>query len=377
MRIAVFHNLPAGGGKRSAYEFVKRMSCEHDLDLYQADSTTEDYLDLRSFAKRTVLVPVGGTRPRSRVTRLLALRGAQREIARRINGGGYDLVFVMQCKVSNTPHLLEYLQVPSVYYCHEPKSRSLEPQLRPKGRLSTLKTILAHVGVHAESNRARRASVICANSRFSVENVYRAFGVYPVYVPPGVAADAFRPMALQREYEVLAVGNLTVSKAMDFVISSVATLDRRPLVRIVHNTEDRSARNCLAAMAQQQGVRVVFERLSEDDLVRRYNSSGVVAYPCILEPFGLVPLEAMACETPVVAVAEGGPRETIRHGETGLLTDRNVVDFGKALQSLLENPQRARNMGALGRQDVLERWTWDQSYSHLRCALAQAVGNSP
>ena len=51
MKIALFHNLPAGGAKRSTYEWVKRLSINHDIDLFIYDERNEDFLNLKPFIK--------------------------------------------------------------------------------------------------------------------------------------------------------------------------------------------------------------------------------------------------------------------------------------------------------------------------------------
>jgi starch synthase len=90
------------------------------------------------------------------------------------------------------------------------------------------------------------------------------------------------------------------------------------------------------------------------------------------EPFGIVNLEAMACEAPVVATATGGIPEVVEDGVTGLLVpfepnaDRtepaDPVAFVEALadgiNTLLEDPARGPELGRAGRRRVLERFTW-------------------
>jgi len=113
--------------------------------------------------------------------------------------------------------------------------------------------------------------------------------------------------------------------------------------------------------------------MSDDDLVAAYNRAAVVAYPPILEPFGLVPLEAMACGVPVVGVAEAGIRETVVHGETGVLTERDPVEFGLAIKTLLEDEALRNCIGNNGRRHVLAHWTWDQSYTALEKNIYRAL----
>jgi glycosyltransferase involved in cell wall biosynthesis len=84
-----------------------------------------------------------------------------------------------------------------------------------------------------------------------------------------------------------------------------------------------------------------------------------------LEPFGLVPLEAMSCGTPVVGVREGGVQESIIHEHTGLLVKRDPEKFALAVQRLLSDKDLADEYGRNGREHVLKNWTWEQSVDSL------------
>jgi len=72
--------------------------------------------------------------------------------------------------------------------------------------------------------------------------------------------------------------------------------------------------------------------VSDEELVEVLNRATALVYTSRLEPFGFAPLEANACATPVVAVAEGGVRETMRNGVNGILVDREPEPIAHALQ---------------------------------------------
>jgi glycosyltransferase involved in cell wall biosynthesis len=355
---------------------VKHLVTKHTVDLFYIDPTSEEYLDLRPLVQRVTLVP--GPKARGGLgvlTARLPARRAYDKVAEQVNAGGYDLAFVMQCKITNSPAVLSYLKIPSLYFCHEPLARTLEPHFWARSRLTTLKRAATKWQVHVDRTNARHATVICANSLYSSENIYRAYGVYPRFSQLGVDADHFPQLDLKRERVVLSVGALQASKAHDLVIESVGTLEERPTVQFIHNSSSRGHQQYLQELADRRGVTVSFSRLVRDeDLVQAYNRAAVVAFPSHLEPFGFVPLEAMACGTPVVGVAEGGVRETVKHGVTGLLTERNPVDFGRALGQLLTDDALRVRMGAAGRQHVLDHWRWDQAFEMLDANVDRAAG---
>jgi starch synthase len=99
--------------------------------------------------------------------------------------------------------------------------------------------------------------------------------------------------------------------------------------------------------------------LEDPDLVNLYNEATVFACPSIYEPFGIINLEAMACETPVVAAAVGGIKEVVVDGETGLLVPpADPPKLARALTKVLEDPALAAKMGRAGRARVLQDFTW-------------------
>jgi len=95
-----------------------------------------------------------------------------------------------------------------------------------------------------------------------------------------------------------------------------------------------------------------------------------------LEPFGLAPLEAAACGLPAVAVAEGGARETILSGRTGLLTENDEGRFASAVSSLLTNDAQRIEMGSAAREWVLDRWTTAHAAARLEAHLLAVVASS-
>ena len=106
------------------------------------------------------------------------------------------------------------------------------------------------------------------------------------------------------------------------------------------------------------------------------NSAMVTLYAPIMEPFGFVPLESMACGTPVVGVREAGVRESVADGASGLLVDRELAEFARAVEALLSDPDRAAGMGRRGRAWVQEHWTWDQTLARLERYLVETAGGS-
>jgi len=374
MRIAFFHNLPSGGAKRTAFEFVKYLAKNHQVDLYLYDTKAEDFMDLRPLIRNTIFVEGGETAGASGIGRLVSLsrvRKASQETAKLINDGGYDLALVMQCKVSNSPFLLRHLRIPSLYFCHEPSAKIMEPHYRghaQDGRLACLKKLMLHRAMSIDRANAVSATLICTSSLYSRENLYRNYGIYPRLNYLGVDTEHFRPLGLQREPVLLCVGALNAAKGQDFVIKSVGTLSQRLPIKFIYNFAYGAAeyQSHLVRLAEKLDVSVSFDRLVTDDaLASAYNQAILTVTPTLLEPLGLVALESMACGTPVVGIAEAGVRETVLHNQTGLLTERDPREFGQAIKRLIEDQALWADMSTRGRQRALECWTWGKASLQL------------
>lgn len=106
-------------------------------------------------------------------------------------------------------------------------------------------------------------------------------------------------------------------------------------------------------------IRWLDAMLPVDDMVELYSHAAVFCCPSVYEPFGIINLEAMACETPVVASAVGGILEVVEDGVTGLLVPpRQPRELAAALNRVLGEGSRAAEMGRAGRARVEEHFSW-------------------
>jgi glycosyltransferase involved in cell wall biosynthesis len=126
-------------------------------------------------------------------------------------------------------------------------------------------------------------------------------------------------------------------------------MDIRPELVIVGNSSDELWVEYLKTLADEKKVELdILTMISDEELINLYNKAKLVVYAPYLEPFGYVPLEAMACGTPVVGVKEGGLRESILHNKTGLLTQRNEKDFANAIIKLLNDEELWNKLSQTG-----------------------------
>jgi glycosyltransferase involved in cell wall biosynthesis len=133
----------------------------------------------------------------------------------------------------------------------------------------------------------------------------------------------------------------------------------------------------LRALARRLGVadRVIFRgRVDRDAMPALLRSADAVVCAPWYEPFGIVPLEAMACGVPVVATAVGGQIDSVVHGKTGLhVPPRDPQALAAALRSLLADPERARELGRAGVRRARRLYDFDRIGASTRDVYAELL----
>lgn len=399
MKIAVFHNIPSGGAKRALFEWTRRLAGKHEIDVYSLATADNAFCDIRPFATQHHIYefaprglfnsPFGRLNQFQRWRDLGDLERVNRRIAEQINRGGYDVLFANTCMYTFIPSLLQYVKIPSVYYLHEPFGsgfyRSFErPYLKKGGWRESLNQLDPLIRLYqgrltSIQKRSVRGTVrLLSNSNFTRERIRQEFGVDAAFSPYGVDLTGFHPVEGSRcEDYVVSVGEMSPRKGFDFVVKSLAAIpaEQRPPLKLACNMVHADELAYIKNLAEHNGVQLdVLVGVNVDGLRDLYNRARLCVYAPVMEPFGLVPLEAMACGTPVVGVREGGVQESVIHEQTGLLVERDAGQFGAAVQHLLADPDLAETYGRNGREHVLQNWTWGNSVSILESHLADCAG---
>jgi glycosyltransferase involved in cell wall biosynthesis len=407
VRIAVFHHLRAGGAKRALYELVRELKARgHHLDAFTLDTADEDFLPITPLVDRLHIEPLVLPQPiqtrllpfalqylnlAQRLRQLSALESAEARIADRINAGGYDVAFVHPDFLVQAPYVLRHLRVPSVYYCQEPLRRYYEPDTRPappppaglKGRVraawyAPIEPLFARRHKADDAANARAATLVLANSAYSCESIFNAYGLSARLSPLGVDTALFHPTGVPKTHTVVSVGRFQENKCQSLVIEAVGLLDAptRPRVVLVGESTGTAAyRDGLIALATERGVGLdVLEHVTDTALVEAYNRAELAVYTPVMEPFGFVPLEAAACGVPTVGVREAGVKETIVEGETGLLVARDARAVADAIASLLADAARRERLGTQALAHVRAHWSWQRSGEVLEAHLRDAAG---
>lgn len=216
---------------------------------------------------------------------------------------------------------------PVIAYVHSPARWAWDPSLRAgEGGGAAGAAILSALSVVArrcEVGAAPRLHTVVANSSAVAERIREHWGRESVVVHPPVDLDGFTPdPAVPREDFYLLAGRLVPYKRPDLAIAAAARAD----VRLVVAGDGRAMPQC----RELAGPKTTFlGRVPHDTLLNLHRSARAVLMPGI-EDFGIVPVEAMATGTPVIALGEGGALDTVVPGSTGLLiepgTDDEIVE---------------------------------------------------
>jgi glycosyltransferase involved in cell wall biosynthesis len=208
---------------------------------------------------------------------------------------------------------------------------------------------------------------ILVNSIFSRESILRAYGLRSKVCYLGVDTSLFRSLNKARERFVVSVGACYPTKGVELAINSVALLkDPRPPLVWIANSVNSDFVEQMKAFANKVGVQLDLRiRVSDAELVDTLNRAAVMLYAPHLEPFGLAPLEAGACGTPVVGIPEGGVRETVIHELNGLMADPEPQSIAAAIEKLLDDPSLAQRYGQQAIEQVNRQWTVEASIDRL------------
>jgi glycosyltransferase involved in cell wall biosynthesis len=137
----------------------------------------------------------------------------------------------------------------------------------------------------------------------------------------------------------------------------------------------------LMALAAQLGVRdqvTLLGHVPRSEMPALFRSADAVVCAPWYEPFGIVPLEAMACGVPVVAAAVGGLRDTVVDGSTGIhVPPRDPEAIAAALARLLGDPALRDELGAAGQRRVRSRYSWERVAAETEKAYQLAVAGMP
>jgi glycosyltransferase involved in cell wall biosynthesis len=434
MRIAVWHNLPSGGGKRALYNHVKGLVKRgHVVESWCPPTADQTYLPLSNLIKEHI-VPLNQlyvspfrkiafeaseilykesnkplnliSRIRRRLAgilypypdiedRMIAMHLHCQQCADQINHGGFDLLFANSCWFFYAPAIGQYVNIPKAVYLGEPNRSFYEasPQLpwlalpQPNQWFSPqyladfwqdlVEVQKLRAQAREELKNIQAFDLILVNSIFSTESVQRAYGLDSQVCYLGIDSELFKPLNLPRQQMVVGLGAMLKAKGLDKAVRAIATIASklRPTLIWIGNMSDATYVDEVKKLAIALGVNFVPKlKIPDSEVIELLNQAAVMIYTSTLEPFGFAPLEANACETPVVAIAQGGVKESIQDGVNGFLIQGNdPVAIGQAIAKILNDPELSDRLGKQARNHVLDYWSWDRAIDRLEQSLRSLI----
>jgi alpha-maltose-1-phosphate synthase len=177
---------------------------------------------------------------------------------------------------------------------------------------------------------------------------------------------------------ILFVGRITRQKGVTHLVDAIRYLPADTQVVLCAGAPD-TPEIAAEMRAKVEGIRATHPRViwiekmvSKRSAIELYSHARIFCCPSVYEPFGIINLEAMACQAPVVASSTGGIKEVVVDGETGYLVpfDQDPItsfptkpaqfasDLAAKLQLLLDDPDRCRTFGEAGRRRVEQIFSW-------------------
>ena len=328
MRVAIIHYWLVGmrGGERVLEELV-RLYPQADLFTHVADrDKLSDVLKNRPITETFIAKLPGARRHYQKYL------GFMPRALEELDLSGYDLI--ISSESGPAKGIIAPPGTPHICYIHSPMRYIWDQYGAYRARLSRLGQIyfshLSHRLRMWDISSAARVDTFVANSGFVVQRIRRYYHRDAQVVHPPVDLESYRlPEQPTQRSHYLFVSELVPYKKADLVIDSFRGLDRQLLV-VGDGAQRTELERNLPPNVKLLG------RVPANELPGLYQSAKALIFPAE-EDFGIVPVEAMACGTPVLAYSRGGVRDSVVDGRTGLFFDQQspeaIVDAIKRFEA--------------------------------------------
>lgn len=357
MKIAIFHELtPLSGARKVVEEYGKILKEKNQVDLYYVDKVEDK--SVSGFFNKVYFFKFSqkewsGRNWRVRIYKdtleLIKLYALHKRIASIIKKNDYDLILINPSKFTQAPFLLRFIEK-SVYFCEEPLRIIYDDLFKISENISIPKKLYEKtnrkIRKAIDGNNIHCAGIVLANSEFSKSNIREAYGIETEVCYLGVNTDKFKQLNLKKSQDILFVGDKSNVEGYDLLESTLKLYKEKPSVKYIVRNEHGKG-------------------ITEKELINEFNKSKIALALSRNEPFGLLPLEAMACGVPVIAVSEGGLKESVLDDRTGYLISRDKVELKEKIDNLLNNDELRNKMGKTGRTHMLSKFTWKISVNHF------------
>jgi len=407
MKIAIWHNLPSGGGSRALnYHLNGLINRGHQVEIWSNNPDAEGFIQLPEQVK-VHKIPYSRLKESNlsdkiksfffeKDRNMIAMEEHCKICAEQINAGGFDILFANSCYYYAVPFIAKYVQIPKVLYLGEPFRFFYEslPRLvweAPPGvsgqwfRRSYWIPFFVdlwterknRVQLREERRNYEAFDKVLVNSIYSAESCLKAYGSPAEVCYLGINTAIFTPTTLSTSNYILGLGNFFINKNPKLAVEALAFAKSKNLKLIwISNIIDEKYLLEVSQFAEKLSVNLEIKTMvSDEHLVELLSNALCLLYTSNVEPFGFAPLEANACGTPVIALREGGVKETILHNQNGFLTGRNPKEIAQFIDLLAESPEIREKMGIFAADYVRKYWGLPACVDNIENALQSVVSN--
>lgn len=356
MKIAIFHELQElSGARKMVDEYGKILSKEHTIDLYYVDGKEDKdinnyftnvyffkFLEIKWFGNNWKL------RFNKDSAELIKLYILHKYIASLINNGEYDFAFVHPSKFTQAPFILRFLKGKSIYYAPETLRLIYDEFFFLQANLPTPKKLYESINrfirKFIDRQNILQADIVLANSEFTKKNIEKAYKIKPFVCYPGVDDNKYKPENLKKVYDLFFLGEKTDFDGFNILSKTLKLFTKKIIVKYLDRENNP---------------------ITEQQLIQEYCKSKIALAFSRNEPFGLGTIEAMSCGVPVIAIDEGGFKETIINNKTGVLVKDDGKTIKEKIDFFLENEKIRNKFGEDARECVLRNFTWKKSVENF------------
>ena len=398
--------MHSGGGSRALqYHIQGLIEKGHQVEIWADEPDAGGFMQLPTNVKLhkvALKYDENQTSIKERLTSLFfnkdsnmrAMEEHCQKCALAINQGGFDVLFANSCFYYGVPFISRFVNIPKVLYLGEPNrylyeampEQIWEAPEKTSSKWSskfwvyffsnTWRTNKYRVYVREERKNFQAFDKVLVNSYFSMESCKRAYGLLSEVCYLGVDDSLFKPVShLKSESYVVGLGGFYSHKNPELAIRAVGEVkENRPKLLWIGNMVDEKYWLEMVELARSLNVTLEVKKMVTDEqLVRLLSGAICMVYSSNLEPFGFAPLEANACGTPVIAVAEGGVRETIIHEKNGFLVNQNAKEIAKYILQLSENQELRSKISKFSINNVKENWSLASCSERINKAIGNMV----
>jgi len=321
MKIAVYHNLEKGGALYLLSNIIKYLNKDNSIDLYCHQSIIPNNL----FKKVRIYKLKKTSNIIEHIHQIFfELVKTNKKIALDINSGGYDIVIIFQCILTQSPYLLRFLyeNTKSIYILNEPKREFYEnttyDHFSPKRTLARFIRFPIKI---IDQNNCRHAKLIISNSYFSSNKIFKIYNKKSFVIYPGQEFIKPEIMSIKNNKKFVSTGPFSKIKGHSFSVNQLKNYAHN-LTIIGHKTDEY--RN-IKAFSIRNNI-FINEITTQNDQIKISELKKHTFYLANNEnePFGITTLEATSNNLFVLGKNQGGTSEIIQNGLNGILYPDNI-----------------------------------------------------